>query len=149
MERSRAEALNHQIVREHFDYLAATLTKNNLKNKPRNLYNCDKTLLPLDYTREKVVASRGAKVVYSQTYGTSGHVSLLCCASAAGIPLPPMIIYAKDFPRGPYRFQGPDDALYAKSDSGWIDSECFLSWLKKIFLNMLYHKGQSFTYRWS
>ena len=114
--------------------LDATLTKNNLKNKPRYLYNCDETFLPLDYTREKVVASSGAKVVYSQTHGTSDHIRFLCCVSAAGIPLPPMIIYAKAFPRGPYRFQGPDVALYAKSESGWIDSELFLSWLKKIFL---------------
>ena len=104
------------LVREYFELLDATLTKNNLKNKPRYLYNCDETFLPLDYTREKVVASRGAKVVYSQTHGTSDHISLLCCASAAGIPLPPMIIYAKAFPGGPYRFQGPDDACTHKAN---------------------------------
>ena len=40
-----------------------------------------------------------------------------------------MIIYSKCFPGGPYRFDGPDDALYAKSESGWIE---FLTWLKKI-----------------
>lgn len=45
-----------------------------------------------------------------------------------------MIIYSKSFPGGQYRFEGPDDALYAKSDSGWIDSELFLTWLNKIFL---------------
>ncbi len=45
-----------------------------------------------------------------------------------------MIIYAKSFLGGQYRFDGPDDALYAKSDSGWINSELFLTWLKKIFL---------------
>ena len=52
------------------------------------------------------------------TTGASDHISLLCCVSAAGLPLPPMIIYSKSFPGGPYRFDGPDDALYAKSDSG-------------------------------
>ena len=45
-----------------------------------------------------------------------------------------MIIYSKCFPGGQYQFEGPDDALYAKSDSGWIDSELFLTWLKTIFL---------------
>ena len=45
-----------------------------------------------------------------------------------------MIIYSKSFPGGPYCFEGPDDALYAKSDSGWIDSELFISWFNKIFL---------------
>ena len=36
-----------------------------------------------------------------------------------------MIIFAKSFPGGPYQFDGPNDALYAKSDSGWIDCELF------------------------
>ena len=42
---------------------------------------------------------------------------LLCEASAAGVALPPMIIFAKSFPGGAYRFDGPDDAVYGKSDS--------------------------------
>ena len=59
-----------------------------------------------------------------------GQVNILrCCASAAGIPHPPMIIYAKSFPGGQYRFEGPDDAVYARSESGWIDSELFVVWL--------------------
>ena len=77
-----------------------------------------------------MVAAKGAKNVYSLTMGASDHISLLCCVSAAGHPLPPMIIYSKSFPGGPYRFDG----LYAKSESSWIDTELFLTWLKKIFL---------------
>ena len=109
------------------------MTELDLTTKPRQIYNCDETFLPLDYTREKVVAAKGSKTVYSQTTGTTDHITLLCCASAAGLPLPPMIIYAKSFPGGQYRFQGPDDALYAKSESGWIDTELFMTWLNKIF----------------
>ena len=59
---------------------------------------------------------------------------MLCCASAAEFPLPPIIIFAKSFPGGPYRFDGPHNAIYSKSDSGCIDSELFLSWFNKIFL---------------
>ena len=58
-----------------------------------------------------------------QSQGTSEHITMLCAASAAALPLPTIIIYAKSFPGGQYRFQGPDDALHAKSDSSWIDSE--------------------------
>ena len=54
-----------------------------------------------------------------QAQGTSEHITMLCAASAAGLPLSPTIIYSKS---GQYRFDGPDDALYAKSESGWIDS---------------------------
>ena len=42
-----------------------------------------------------------------------------------------LLLYIQSFPGGQY---SPDDALYAKSDSGWIHSELFLTWMKKIFL---------------
>ena len=77
-----------------------------------------KLFLSLDYSREKVVTFKGAKNVYRQTHDTTYHITLLCYGSASVIPHPPMIIYAKSFPGGPYCFQGPDDALYAKSESG-------------------------------
>ena len=134
LESSRAEALNPLIVREYFALLGKTLEENGLMNKPRQLYNCDETFLPLDGTREKAVTHKGTKNTYCQASGTSEHITLLCCASATGIPHPPMIIYAKSFPGGHYRFEGPDDALYACSELGWIDSELFLVWLKKVFL---------------
>ena len=134
LERDRAEAFNETVVNEYFELLETTLEEYELKDKPRQLYNCDETFLPLDYTRERAVTLKGAKAVYKQATGTSEHITLLCCASAAGLPHPPMIIYSKCFPGGQYRFEGPDDALYAKSESGWIDSELFLAWLKKNFL---------------
>ena len=116
--RSRVEALNADIVDEYFKLLSKTLDDCVLKSKPRQIYNCDETFLPIDCTREKAVTCKGAKNTYCQSYGTSEHITLLCCASAAGIPHPTMIIYAKSFPGGQYRFQGPEDALYARSESG-------------------------------
>ncbi len=104
------------------------LTDNGILNNCRQIYNCDETFVPLDYTREKVVTLKGTKNVYRQSQGTSEHITMLCCASAAGFPLPPMIIFAKSFPGGQYRFDGPDDALYARSESGWIDTELFITW---------------------
>ena len=46
---------------------------------------------------------------------------MLCGVSATGIPLLPMIIFLKTFPGGAYMFDGPDNAVYAKSNSGWLD----------------------------
>jgi len=45
-----------------------------------------------------------------------------------------MIIYPNGFPGGAYTFQGSDDALYGKSDFGWVEGELFFQWVKKIFL---------------
>ena len=38
-----------------------------------------------------------------------------------------MITYLKAFPGRQYTFIGPDDTVYAKNESGWVDSELFLS----------------------
>ena len=46
------------------------------------------------------------KHVYAQARGSAEHITLLCCASAAGIALPPMIIFSQSFPGGAYRFDG-------------------------------------------
>ena len=134
LERSRAEALNPAIVNEYYDLLHGVLNDNGILNSPRQIFNCDETFVPLDYSREKVVTRKGAKNVYRQSQGTSEHITMLCSASAAGLPLPPLIIFAKSFPGGQYRFDGPDDSVYAKSESGWIDTELFITWFKKIFL---------------
>ena len=48
----------------------------------------------------------------------------------------PMIVFPKAFPGGAHTFEGPVDAVYAKSDSGsgWVDSNLVLSRMKKRFL---------------
>ena len=134
LERSRAECLSPEVVKEYFDLLKKTLDENGITTSPRQIYNCDETFLPLDETREKGIFSKKSKCAYIQSTGTTDHITVLCGASAAGSALPPMIIYPKAFPGGQYRFGGPDDALYARSDSGWVDSELFFQWFKKIFL---------------
>ena len=134
LERSRACALTREVVDKYFACLKTTLENKGLTNAPRQLFNRDETFLPLNIPCSKVIAHKNARHVYAQSRGTSEHITLLCCASAAGIAHPPMIIYSKSFPGGNYRFDGPDDALYARSESRWIGSELFLSWMKKVFL---------------
>ena len=131
LDRSCAECLNPKVVEEYFDLLDKVLTDSNLKNAQ---YNCDETFLPLDATREKVITLKNTKNVYAHSHGTTEHISMLCTASAAGFPLPPMIIYPKVYPGGAYTFAGPDDAVYGKSESGYVDSELFIKWMEKIFL---------------
>ena len=96
LDRTPAEALNQVTVNKYFILLSKTIDDSGLKNKPRQLHNCDETFLPLNCIKEKAVTRRGTKNMYYQSYGTSGHITLLCCA--AGIPHPPMIIYAESFP---------------------------------------------------
>ena len=52
LERSRAEALNPDVINEYFGLLGETLDKLGLNNKPRQIFNCDETFLPLDCNRK-------------------------------------------------------------------------------------------------
>ncbi len=135
LERSRAECLSPEVVKNYFDLLEKILTENGLTHKPRQIYNADETFLPLNETKEKAVTIKNSKFFFlSQSLGTTEHITMLCAGSASGSALPPMIIYPKSFPGGQYKFGGPDDALYGKSESGWVDSKLFLEWMKRIFL---------------
>ena len=140
LERTRAECLSPEVVSNYFDLLEKTLTENELINKPRQIYNADESFLPLNETKEKAVTLKNSKCVFSQSLGTTEHITLLCAGSASGSALPPMVIYPKSFPGGQYKFGGPDDAVYAKSESGWVDSELFLEWMKRIFLWYAVHE---------
>ena len=111
-----AEALNPEVVSEYFQLLGKTLDDNNLKIKSCQIYNCNETFLPLDHSKEKAVTKKNVKSFYCQSYGTIG---------------------------GQYRCEGPEDALYARGQSGWIDSELFLSWLKKILFKYVCSIGPS------
>ncbi len=80
LERTHAEALNQVTVNEYLTLLSKTLDDSGLKNKPRQLYNGDKTFLPLNCIQEKAVPRRGTKNVYCQSYGTREHTVLRCFA---------------------------------------------------------------------
>ena len=98
----------------------STVTYNNIKTE---------ILASLKFLyKEKAVTLKNTKCVYSQAMDSTEHITMLCGASAAGSALPPMIIYPGSFPGGQYRLGGPDDTLYAKSESGWVDSDLFSQW---------------------
>ena len=82
LDRSRAQRLNPEVVREYFDPLDKVLTDNNLKDAPSRIYNCDETFYPW-MPREKVATLKNTKNVYSQSHGTTEHISMLCAASCA------------------------------------------------------------------
>ena len=131
LDRGRARMANQTVMNQHFDLLNQVFTKLGLKDK---VMNCDESRISLDPKKEKVIASKGTKHVYSQQLGTRDHITIHCCISASGESLPPMIIYQKNFPSGAYTRGGPPNTLYAKSPNGYMDSELYLLRFKRIFL---------------
>ncbi|XP_032390430.1 uncharacterized serine-rich protein C215.13 [Etheostoma spectabile] len=105
-----------------------------LREKPRQIYNCDETGFQLDSNRRNVIVPRGAKHAYRQAQGTREHITVLACLNAAGEDIPPFIIYKGGYPGGPYNKVGVPNALYGKSQAGYIDSELFRKWFVGHFL---------------
>ena len=83
---------------------------------------------------QKVIAPVRSKRVYTLASGTSEHISAHCCVAADGKSIPPMIIFSGGFPGGPYQRNGPVNAVYGHSPSGFMDSELYYQWFTKCFL---------------
>ena len=77
---------------------------------------------------------RRQKHAHSRQVAGTQHISIHCCVSAAGTTMSPYILFSKGFPGGNYALNGPDGALYGKSESGFMDEELFLKWFERIFL---------------
>ena len=105
LERSRAEALSPEIVKEYFETLKSILEENGVMNLPRQLCNCDETFLPLDYTREKAVTLKNTKYVCTIPEYYGSYHSPLCCIRCRN-PTPPIHLPQDSMA----------DALYGKSE---------------------------------
>ncbi|KAJ8041608.1 Jerky protein-like-like [Holothuria leucospilota] len=134
LDRSRAVNSTVNNLREYFSLLKEVLTKYHLDDKPDRIFNCDESIIDLNKSAQRVVIPRRQKHAHSRQVGITQHISIHCCVSASGSVMPPYIIFSKGFPGGSYAKDGPDGALYGKSDSGFMDEELFLNWFEKIFL---------------
>ena len=139
LECSFAEALNPEMVKEYmyFDLLKEMLDWNALTNSLCQLCNCDDTFLPLDYTPEKAVTVKNPSMCMLSPREplTTVYITVLCTASVAGFHSPLYHLHTTNvFPGSQHKLDGREDAFYGKSESGWIDLELFVAWLRKIFL---------------
>ncbi|CAG2245714.1 unnamed protein product [Mytilus edulis] len=126
---------NVETMRDYFKLLKSTLETNDLKDKPERLYNCDEAGLSLNKSSgQRVVVPKRFKHAHSISIATSEHISVHCCVNAAGHSLPPMLIFSGGYPGGAYHKNGPINAAYATTDSGFMDKETYFQWFEKVFL---------------
>jgi len=131
-------ALNHSIQKLSSNSLSYwmryIMEKNKLKTSPRQIYNCDKTFVPLDCTREKSVTLKKSKNTYNAgtRYIWALHYALCCiCSWPTSSPHNYLL---QVISRRAVLFRRDRWCPLRESDSGWIDSELFLKWMNKIFI---------------
>ena len=79
----------------------------------------------------KVISPKGKRLVskvVSQEHGES--VTVVCCVSPAGYRVPPALIFPRKRYKPEFCNRAPPDTLGMVSDSGFINSELFISWLE-------------------
>lgn len=134
IDRERATCVKKGPIEDYFSLLTATLEEHGLKEKPRQIYNCDETGFQLDSARRQVTVPRGTKHADRQAQGTRDHITVLACVNAAGEDVPPFIIFKGGYPGGAYKKEGVPNALYGTSPAGCMESELFRKWFLGHFL---------------
>lgn len=97
-----------------------------------DIYNMDETSVSTVPNKlPKVIAPKGKQLVskvVSQERGES--VTGVCCVSAAGYYVPPALIFPRKKFKQEFCDRAPPDTLGMVSDSGFINSELFMTWLE-------------------
>ncbi|XP_041864058.1 uncharacterized protein LOC121654155 [Melanotaenia boesemani] len=131
--RGRTVCVRKEAVDQFYCLLSTVIDTHKLREKPLQIYNCNEIGFQLG--RKRVILPKSASLGYKPTPTSRDHISVLASFNAAGEDIPPFIIYSKTYPGGVcYKTQGPPNALYGWSDSGYVNSDLFKKWFLKHFL---------------
>ncbi len=132
---ARAIASSRGVIDDYFDLLEETLVRNDLTNKPAQIFNCDESGFPLSPEAiGKLIAVKGQKHFWVNSSTEKAQITVLACASASGYILPPMVIYDRKRLTQELTKNEVPGTIYGLSDKGWINSDLFLQWFELHFL---------------
>ncbi len=131
---ARFVATDPVILNNYFDLLQHTLDEYNLFDSPSQIWNCDETGLPFDHKPPSVIVEKGQKHARTITTGNKKQITVLCCSSAVGSCIPPLIILRRKALNSGLVEGDVPGSMYGLSNRGWIDSELFENWFKHHFL---------------
>ena len=93
------------------------------------VYNVDESGYTVCHKPSKVVAVKGQRRVGAMTSAEKGRtVTAICCVSAAGHYVPPMLVYPRKRIKAEMVDRAPTGSICAGSMSGWVNEELFEKW---------------------
>ncbi|XP_046685495.1 uncharacterized protein LOC124371207 [Homalodisca vitripennis] len=122
---SRANGFNREAIGKFFDILEAEYDKHNFTAD--RVYNVDETGLTVVQSKiPHVVGLRGKRQVGVITAAERGSlVTVICCMSAGGSFIPPMMIFPRKNWTDTLMKGAPLGAIGKYHPSGWIQTEIF------------------------
>ncbi|KAM8835159.1 zinc finger protein 346 isoform 1-T1 [Synchiropus picturatus] len=129
----RAACGRKDAVDQFHRVMSAVVNSHQIEEKPHHIFSCSEAIFQLG--RKKLILPKSVQLGSKLMSALNDHISVSSCFSAAGLDLPPFIVYAKSCPQGSsYKTQGPPEALYGSSDSGFVNTELFKKWFLRHFL---------------
>ncbi|XP_014206269.1 uncharacterized protein LOC106637824 [Copidosoma floridanum] len=126
--------VSQKSFRDWYAEVGNYLEKKNLLNvEPNRIFNCDESAFMLCPKTDKVLTERGNKNVYNVCKNDKECYTALIGGSAAGQLIPPMIINNYDRIPKVIAEHFPSDFILGKSESGWMTSETFYSYVVNQF----------------
>ena len=133
LSKARADAVTQDKIDKYFKLLKSTLEEHDFADKPHRIYNVDESGMPLEHKQPKRIAERGTKKVYGRSSGNKAQITIVACASATGVALPPMVIFQGTRLNYELTIGEVPGTLYGLSERGWIDQTLFFRWFNDIF----------------
>jgi len=125
------DAINEETISDYFALLQSVMQEHKILNSPGQIYNVDESGVPLDPKAPTVVAKTGAKKVRYRSTGRKGQITI---GSATGQVIPSSVIFEAKGVNNAWTNGGLPGMTYGYSDSGWITTDMFESWLSDHFL---------------
>lgn len=101
---------------------------------PQNILNFDETNLSDDPGASKAIFKRGTKHPERVLNSTKTSVSIMFAGTANGECLPPYVVYKAEHLWTRWSRDGPPNARYNRTKSGWFDMATFDEWFEFIVL---------------
>ena len=139
--KAREKTLTSAALEEFFALLKDSYDKADLfndENAARRIFNTDETGLNTNPNQRKLFFKKATKDAYliSPNCGKAVY-TVLVAGDAAEEFLPPLIVYKATHFNANWTFNGPEDARYAVSESGWMSDIIFEQWFCDTFVPYL------------
>ena len=126
---ARAAGFNRQRVAGFYTLLQKILTDEKLSAS--RIYDMKETGFTAVQKPQKVFAQKGKHQVGAITSGERGrNVTFVCCVSATGHYVPPMVIYPCKRLKLELTEGAPAGSVFHCQENGWINTELFSAWLE-------------------
>ena len=139
---ARAHGFNRESVDTFSKLLQDILQENSIP--PTRIFNMDETGLTTVQKPQRVIAQKGKAQVGAITSAERGvNTTCVCCMSAAGQYIPPMILFKRMRMKDELKDGAPPGSLVLCNASGWMEQDMFLAWLNHFIASVKPTKDMS------